>query len=124
MAHSNTVSAKRALVLAGGGWAGIAWETGVLTGVADEAPEAARALLGVEVLVGTSAGSTVAAQVTSVTTIVISPAMPNVSGPRRNRYLLTMVSLGRVCPGAVRYPSPAWRVVEQRRKAHSSRTSH
>src|SRR6478609_1373272 len=69
MAHLNTVSAKRALVLAGGGLAGIAWETGVLTGVADEAPEAARALLGVEVLVGTSAGSTVAAQISSGSTL-------------------------------------------------------
>lgn len=49
--------------------AGIAWETGVLTGVADEAPEAARALLGVEVLVGTSAGSTVAAQISSGSTL-------------------------------------------------------
>jgi NTE family protein len=61
------VSAKRGLVLAGGGLAGIAWETGVLTGIADEIPEAARALLGVEVLVGTSAGSTVAAQISSGT---------------------------------------------------------
>ena len=64
---SNTVSTKRGLVLAGGGLAGIAWETGVLTGIADEAPEAARALLDAEVLVGTSAGSTVAAQISSGT---------------------------------------------------------
>ncbi len=33
---------RRALVLAGGGLAGIAWETGVLLGISDEAPEAAR----------------------------------------------------------------------------------
>ena len=64
---SNTVSTKRGLVLAGGGLAGIAWETGVLTGIADEAPEAARALLAADVLVGTSAGSTVAAQISSGT---------------------------------------------------------
>ncbi|WP_232375428.1 patatin-like phospholipase family protein [Mycolicibacterium baixiangningiae] len=56
---------KRALVLAGGGIAGIAWETGVLRGIADEAPDTARALLGAEILVGTSAGSTVAAQIGS-----------------------------------------------------------
>ena len=55
----------RALVLAGGGLAGIAWETGVLLGISDEAPEAARALLGADVLLGTSAGSTVAAQLGS-----------------------------------------------------------
>jgi NTE family protein len=54
-------------VLAGGGLAGIAWETGMLLGIADEAPGAARALLAADVLLGTSAGSTVAAQVGSGT---------------------------------------------------------
>lgn len=52
----------RALVLAGGGLAGIAWETGVLAGIADEAPEVAADLLNSDVLLGTSAGSAVAAQ--------------------------------------------------------------
>lgn len=56
---------KRALVLAGGGLAGIAWETGVLLGISDEAPEAATMLLESDVLLGTSAGSTVAAQIGS-----------------------------------------------------------
>jgi NTE family protein len=53
------------LVLAGGGLAGIAWETGILRGIADESPGTAKALLDVDVLVGTSAGSTVAAQLGS-----------------------------------------------------------
>lgn len=56
---------KRALVLAGGGLAGIAWETGVLLGICDEAPEAGQALLDSDVLLGTSAGSAVAAQIAS-----------------------------------------------------------
>ncbi len=59
------MATKRALVLAGGGLAGIAWETGILRGVADESPETAEALLDADVLVGTSAGSAVAAQVSS-----------------------------------------------------------
>jgi NTE family protein len=59
------VTTKRALVLAGGGLAGIAWETGVLAGIADESPAAARLLLDSDVLVGTSAGSAVAAQISS-----------------------------------------------------------
>lgn len=59
------MATKRALVLAGGGIAGIAWETGVLRGIADESPETARALVDSDVLVGTSAGSTVAAQLGS-----------------------------------------------------------
>jgi NTE family protein len=59
------VTVTRALVLAGGGLAGIAWETGILCGIADESPTAARLLLDSDVLVGTSAGSAVAAQVSS-----------------------------------------------------------
>ncbi|BCZ23155.1 patatin-like phospholipase family protein [Mycobacterium senriense] len=56
---------KRALVLAGGGIAGIAWETGVLRGIADESPAVVRLLIESDVLVGTSAGSAVAAQLRS-----------------------------------------------------------
>ncbi len=52
-------------MLAGGGLAGIAWETGVLLGIADAAPNVAAAVLDSEVLVGTSAGSAVAAQISS-----------------------------------------------------------
>jgi NTE family protein len=59
------VTTKRALILAGGGLAGIGWETGILRGIADEAPATAQALLDSDVLVGTSAGSTVAAQISS-----------------------------------------------------------
>ncbi|MDT5069885.1 MAG: hypothetical protein QOK02_6040 [Mycobacterium sp.] len=51
--------------MAGGGLAGIAWETGILCGVADEAPDAAQALLASDVLLGSSAGATVAAQLSS-----------------------------------------------------------
>jgi NTE family protein len=54
-----------ALVLAGGGIAGIAWETGVLAGIAEEREDVANALAAADVLLGTSAGSTVAAQVGS-----------------------------------------------------------
>ncbi|MBV9351359.1 MAG: patatin-like phospholipase family protein [Mycobacterium sp.] len=59
------MTTKRALVLAGGGVAGIAWENGVLRGIADESPATARALLDSDVLVGTSAGSVVGAQIGS-----------------------------------------------------------
>jgi NTE family protein len=63
------VTNKRALVLAGGGIAGIAWETGVLRGIADESPATARLLVESDVLVGTSAGSAVAAQLSSGNTL-------------------------------------------------------
>ncbi|OBK69295.1 patatin [Mycobacterium colombiense] len=59
------MTTKRALVLAGGGIAGIAWETGVLRGIADESPALARLVVESDVLVGTSAGSAVAAQLSS-----------------------------------------------------------
>ena len=51
----------RALVLGGGGVTGIAWETGILAGLADGGTD----VTGADLVVGTSAGSTVAAQVTS-----------------------------------------------------------
>jgi NTE family protein len=52
---------SRALVLGGGGVAGIAWETGMLFGLAERGID----VLDVDLVVGTSAGSAVAAQVTS-----------------------------------------------------------
>ncbi|MEF2976730.1 patatin-like phospholipase family protein [Subtercola sp. YIM 133946] len=55
-----------ALVLAGGGVAGIAWETGVLLGIHDVEPAAAARIIGAPTtLIGTSAGSNVAAQLAS-----------------------------------------------------------
>lgn len=59
------MTAKRALVLAGGGVAGIAWEIGVLQGIAEADAATGHALLSSDVLVGTSAGSAVAAQLGS-----------------------------------------------------------
>jgi NTE family protein len=50
-----------ALVLGGGGVAGVAWMTGLLTGLAD----AGQDVSGAELIVGTSAGATVAAQLGS-----------------------------------------------------------
>ena len=54
-----------ALVLAGGGVAGIAWELGVLRGIADADPALSDRLIGADLVIGTSAGSSVAAQITS-----------------------------------------------------------
>lgn len=52
---------RRALVLGGGGVAGIAWQTGVLLGLAEAGADVSYA----EMLLGTSAGSSVAAQISS-----------------------------------------------------------
>jgi NTE family protein len=54
---------SRALVLGGGGVAGIAWETGLLFGLAEQGID----VLDADVMLGTSAGSAVAAQVSSGT---------------------------------------------------------
>lgn len=51
-----------ALVLAGGGVTGVAWETGVLLGLLDSGTDL---LSNIDLVVGTSAGSTVAAQILS-----------------------------------------------------------
>src|SRR3954464_14941252 len=52
---------RRALVLGGGGITGVAWEIGVLAGLADAGVD----LTGADLVVGTSAGSVVGAQVTT-----------------------------------------------------------
>src|SRR5258708_11262075 len=60
---------KRALVLAGGGVVGIAWEPGVLRGIQDIDPDRESSLVAGEVLVGTSAGSSLAGQIPSGTAL-------------------------------------------------------
>lgn len=63
MQQNGSMSTSGALVLAGGGVAGIAWETGVLLGLQDVEPAMVDEILSAETtFVGTSAGSTVAAQ--------------------------------------------------------------
>src|SRR5215213_3205188 len=56
-------SNQRALVLAGGGAAGNAWELGLIAGLSDAQVDVTEA----DLIIGTSAGSTVAAQITSGT---------------------------------------------------------
>ncbi len=56
-------SNRRALVLAGAGAAGNAWELGLIAGLADAGVDLTEA----DLIIGTSAGSTVAAQITSGT---------------------------------------------------------
>jgi len=56
-------SSQRALVLAGGGAAGNAWELGLIAGLSDAGVDVIEA----DLIIGTSAGSTVAAQITSGT---------------------------------------------------------
>src|SRR5690242_10284918 len=52
---------ERALVLGGGGSAGNAWSTGVIAGLLDAGVDVTEA----DLIIGTSAGSTTAAQITS-----------------------------------------------------------
>lgn len=58
---------EQGLVLAGGGVAGIAWELGMLMGIRDTSESVWQSLVESEVIIGTSAGSTVAAQISSGT---------------------------------------------------------
>jgi NTE family protein len=58
-------ASRRALVLGGGGVTGIAWETGILAGLAQAGVD----LISADVVVGTSAGSVVGAQILSGVTL-------------------------------------------------------
>src|SRR5690242_8794400 len=60
---SARAAGERALVLGGGGAAGNAWEIGVIAGLADAGLDVTEA----DLIIGTSAGSTAAAQITSGT---------------------------------------------------------
>jgi NTE family protein len=61
--HSTPAAGERALVLHGGGSAGHAWEIGVIAGLFDAGLDVTEA----DLIIGTSAGSTAAAQITSAT---------------------------------------------------------
>jgi NTE family protein len=58
------VTVRRGLVFAGGFVAGVAWELGVLRGFEDVNADLLARVIAADVVVGTSAGSTVAAQIT------------------------------------------------------------
>ena len=61
MTAEHTPAAGRALVLGGGGLSGVAWETGILAGLAAGGADVTAA----DYVLGTSAGATVAAQIGS-----------------------------------------------------------
>jgi NTE family protein len=61
--HFSSTAGERALVLHGGGAAGNAWEIGVIAGLFDVGLDVTEA----DLIIGTSAGSTAAAQITSAT---------------------------------------------------------
>jgi NTE family protein len=79
---TEAVRGKRALVLGGGGSAGNAWEIGVIAGLF----EAGVDLTAADLIIGTSAGATVAAQVTStpppeLLAAILAEASPPRTGP-------------------------------------------
>ncbi len=80
--HRIPAPGERALVLHGGGSAGNAWEIGVLAGLADAGLDVTAA----DLTIGTSAGATVAAQLTTATAAdllaaILSAAPPRQTGP-------------------------------------------
>lgn len=73
----------RALVLGGGGVAGVAWELGIITGLLDGGVD----VRGADIIVGTSAGSVVGAQISSGTdleSLFASQLMPSEQSKERN----------------------------------------
>jgi NTE family protein len=83
-ADASEARPRRALVLGGGGVAGIAWEVGVLAGLA----EAGLDLTDADTVIGTSAGSVVGALIGSGTPLAdiyavqSKPGRPRISSPR------------------------------------------
>jgi NTE family protein len=94
---------RTALVLGGGGITGIAWEIGILKGLADAGLD----LTGTDIVIGTSAGSVVGAEVTggrgldAIDAQQLTPADAEIGG---SFGLSVMVHLGAltVIPGSRR----------------------
>jgi NTE family protein len=80
----NTTSSstkQRALVLHGGGSAGNAWEIGVIAGLFDAGLDVTNA----DLIVGTSAGATAAAQITSAASTDLLDAILSAAAPHQSR---------------------------------------
>ena len=75
--HSSPAAGERALVLHGGGAAGNAWEIGVIAGLFDAGLDVTEA----DLIIGTSAGATAAAQITSAAPAELLAAIVD-AGPR------------------------------------------
>src|SRR3954471_12880235 len=92
---------RTALVLGGGGVTGIAWELGILKGLADAGIDLTTA----DVVIGTSAGSVVGAQITSGQTIEdlyatqLEPADHEI-GAKLSRFTLMRLVPPMVVPGS------------------------
>ncbi|MCR6493611.1 patatin-like phospholipase family protein [Cellulomonas sp. P24] len=87
--HRIPVPGERALVLHGGGSAGNAWEIGVLAGLLDAGLD----VTAPDLTVGTSAGATVAAQLTTTTPTDLLAAILSAAPPQRTG------AFGRGAPG-------------------------
>lgn len=85
---------ERALVLGGGGSAGNAWLIGVIAGLFDAGLDVTEA----DLIIGTSAGSTAAAQITSAGPMGLLAAILSAAPPQRP---------GPAGPGGGRAPEPA-----------------
>src|SRR5690348_13248933 len=77
----SAIVTSRALVLGGGGSAGNAWEIGVVAGLADAGVDVTDA----DLIVGTSAGATVAVQVTSALAAQLLAAILTAPVPAERR---------------------------------------
>lgn len=77
--NAHTSPSARALVLHGGGSSGNAWELGVIAGLLDGGLDVTRA----DLIVGTSAGSTAAAQITSAPPGELFAAIVDAPPPQR-----------------------------------------
>jgi NTE family protein len=100
----------RALVLGGGGVAGIAWITGLLAGLAD----AGQDVSGADVIIGTSAGANVAAQVGSGLSLTELLAR-QVEPARQSRELTAVVDWDKFGADLQQYMADAGTPAEQLR---------
>ena len=100
----------QALVLGGGGVAGIAWMTGLLAGLAD----AGQDVTGADVVIGTSAGANVAAQIGSGLSLTDLLAR-QVEPARQSRELMAVIDWDKFAAELQPYMAEAGTPTEQLR---------
>lgn len=113
----SNATTTRALVLGGGGVAGVAWELGILTGLHERGVE----MQEVDLLIGTSAGSVVGAQLASGVALesLLASQLAPVEQSRERMALFDVTQMREMLTQAVATSAPDFKAIRARIGAYA-----